>query len=144
MKPLTIKKHTKPGECQISGCRNATSGRKMCSTCRARKTRQADPVRYAYNNLKNRAKQRGILFTITLQQFREFCIKTQYIDNKGRASESFTIDRIHDDIGYHADNIQVLTSRENILKYKRYDSIRKKAVDVTPVEPQFENEDLLF
>lgn len=116
----------------------------MCSTCRARKTRQADPVRYAYNNLKNRAKQRGILFTITLQQFREFCIKTQYIDNKGRASESFTIDRIHDDIGYHADNIQVLTSRENILKYKRYDSIRKKAVDVTPVEPQFENEDLLF
>lgn len=144
MKPIAIKKNVRKGECQASGCRNKTHGSKLCSTCRCRKSRLADPYKYAYNNLKNRAKQRGILFTITPEQFREFCIKTKYIDYKDRESDGLTIDRIHNGLGYHLDNIRVLTKRDNVVKYIRYDSRLKKAVEAVIEEPEFDKEDLPF
>jgi hypothetical protein len=102
----------------------------MCSTCRCRKSRITDPVRYAYNNLKNRANQRGVLFTITLEQFRDWCHKIKYIGFAGRSSESYTIDRKYNDIGYHVDNIQVMTKSQNIKKYFSYD-YRSKIAKVT-------------
>jgi hypothetical protein len=112
MKPLQLKKHITPGVCAVAYCRNKCKS-KMCSTCRSRKSRLADPVRYAFNNLRNRAKQRSLIFTITLEQFREWCSKVQYIGFKGRSSSSYTIDRRYNDLGYHIDNIQVLTKQQN-------------------------------
>lgn len=129
MSSLTFKKNTKSGICHIAQCTNPTPGKtKLCSTCRSRKCRKADPVRYAYNNLKNHAEARGILFTITLPQFREFCRKVKYIGFKGRSAESYTIDRRHEDIGYHIDNIQVLTNSNNVKKYFSYDWRSKTAL----------------
>jgi hypothetical protein len=129
MKHLTFKKYPKPGRCHVAHCTNKTTGTtKLCSTCRSRKCRKADPVRYAYNNLRNHAEARGILFTITLDQFREFCRKVNYIGFKGRSAESYTIDRRHEDIGYHIDNIQVLSNSNNVKKYFSYDWRNKTAV----------------
>lgn len=125
---LKIKKHIKPGQCATSYCRNRTSGGKHCSTCRSKKSRQQDPVKYAYTALKNNAKRRGVLFTITLDQFRDWCVKVKYIGFAGRLSESYTIDRRYNDIGYHIDNIQVLTKRNNVIKYFSYDYRSKTPV----------------
>src|SRR5690242_8318139 len=131
MKDLRLKKNTKAGRCSVAYCNNKATG-KMCSTCRSRKARMSDPVRYSFNNLRNRAKQRGLVFTITLEQFRDWCHKVKYIGFKGRSSESFTIDRIHNDLGYHIDNIQVMTKGANVKKYFSYDYRSKTAV-VTPI-----------
>lgn len=94
---------------------------RYCGTCRSRKCREADPVRYAYNNLKAHAKARGILFTITLDDFRGFCRRVKYIGFSGRNPDSYTIDRIHNDVGYHIDNIRAVTNAENVKKYFSYD-----------------------
>lgn len=129
MNPLTFKKRPKAGYCQVAHCKNRTTdGRKMCSTCRSRKCRQGDPVRYAYNNLIAHAKERGILCTITLDQFREFCHKVKYIGFTGRSAESYTIDRRHCDVGYHIDNIQVMTNSNNAKKFFTYDWRTKTVV----------------
>jgi adenine specific DNA methylase Mod len=128
MKPLTYKKNTKPGQCIVARCTNKTKGRKMCNTCRSRKCRQGDPVRYAFNNLVNHAKERGILCTITLDQFRVFCRKVKYIGFTGRSADSYTLDRRHCDLGYHIDNLQVMTNIDNVKKYFTYDWRTKTVV----------------
>jgi hypothetical protein len=130
MKPIELKKHIVRGTCAVKHCTKKCKGQ-LCSTCRCRKSRIEDPERYAFNNLKNRAKQRGLPFTITLDQFREWCVKVQYIGFKGRSSDSFTIDRKHNDIGYHIDNIQVMTKQANIRKYFSYDYRTKTATVIT-------------
>ena len=144
MKPLEYKTHTIKGLCEVKGCRNETGGRKLCASCRSRKARLADPVRYAFNNLRNRAQQRGVLFTITLDQFRDWCSKVTYIGFAGRSAESYTIDRKHNDVGYHIDNIQVMTKRDNILKFFTYDYRSKTAVVGTMPMKTEEPEDLPF
>jgi hypothetical protein len=93
-----------------------------------------DPVRYAYNNLRTHAKERDIICTITLVQFRKWCSKVKYIGFSGRSAESYTIDRIHNDLGYHIDNIQVMKKRENVKKYFYYDW-REKQVRYERAEP---------
>jgi hypothetical protein len=133
------KKKTVKGKCATAYCRNKTTSSKFCSTCRSQKCRASDPVRYAFNNLRNRAGQRGLAFTITLDQFREFCIKTRFIAGKGRSADSYTIDRIYNGVGYHIDNIQVLRKGDNVRKYYlSYDWERKIATVMKPVE--FEND----
>lgn len=125
----------KKGKCQTKYCRNKTKYVGYCSTCRSKKCRDKDPVRYAFNNIRNRAKQRGLAFTITLEQFRQFCIKTRFIAGKGRSSESYTIDRIYNGVGYHIDNIQVLRKCDNVRKYYlSYDWEHKIATVMKPIE----------
>ena len=125
---MQLKKHISPGRCQALRCDRKTHGRKLCSTHRAQKSREADPVRYAYTSLKNNAKRRDILFTITLAQFRKFCRKVKYIGFSGRSADSYTIDRIYNNLGYHIDNIKVMTKADNIKKYFTYDWRRKEVM----------------
>lgn len=120
------RKAHKKGKCATAYCKNKPDGR-YCSTCRSRNARKSDPVRYAYNNLRNNAKRRGIVFTITLSDFRKFCHKVKYIGHSGRSAESYTIDRRHNDVGYHIDNIAVITRSENVKKYFYYDWRTKTA-----------------
>jgi hypothetical protein len=94
----------------------------LCSTCRCRKTRIEDPERYNYNNIKNRAKQRGIDFTITLDQFRKFCYKVNYSGYAaGKATDSRSIDRIDNTKGYIEGNLAVVSIGYNVQKFFMYD-----------------------
>lgn len=133
VKPLEYKKHVVKGVCAAKNCTRKCKG-KLCSSCRCRKYRLSDPVRYAFNNLRNRAKQRNIVFTITLDDFRMWCKKVQYIGFSGRSAESYTIDRRYEDIGYHVDNIQVLKLKDNVKKYFSYDYRTKTARVTTEVK----------
>jgi hypothetical protein len=134
VKNPVLKQNRKKGECAAKFCRNEAAG-VLCNTCRSRKSRLSDPVRYAWWNLRNRAKQRSIAFTITLEQFRAFCVKTQFIAGKGRSADSYTIDRIYNNVGYHIDNIQVLTKSQNVKKYYlSYDWEHKIATVMKPID----------
>lgn len=81
--------------------------------------KNGDPEKYAWMVLRNNARRRGINFELSLDEFRMFCKKTDYIRKKGRKSESFAIDRINEsdkNIGYRIDNIRVITNGDNVRK----------------------------
>lgn len=129
------------GKCSNKNCHHLVKGNQvLCGVCRVRKSRLLDPVRYSYQNVKHRANERNIPFTLELGWFREFCRATGYIENKGRTSESFSIDRIRNDhsIGYTPDNIRVITKRDNILKYFRFDRLENKVIEIEPFIPSWE------
>jgi hypothetical protein len=111
----------KTHKCHTAYCRNQIQVGKHCSTCRCKKWRQNNPVKYAYLNLKHNAKKREVLFTISFEEFKDWCVKVKHIGFAGRSAESLTIDRRHNDIGYHIDNIQVMRKDDNIKKYFYYD-----------------------
>lgn len=77
-------------------------------------------MRSAFHNLKNNAKRRNKEFSLTFEQFKEFCIATEYHSKRGVHRYSYTVDRIVETEGYHLDNIQVLTNRDNVKKYLTY------------------------
>lgn len=85
----------------------------VCWKCHSRQLKARHPATYALNAMRGRARQRGLPFTITLAEFREFCKQTGYLEKKGQEPHSMTIDRIDHDKGYHIWNIRLLTHAEN-------------------------------
>lgn len=138
IKPVAKKRRTM-GQCSSYGCQNEASGT-FCGSCRSRLSRLADPERYAYQNLKHRAKERGKEFTLTLEEFKEFCVKSEYMKGKGKTIGSYNIDRIDNTKGYTRDNIKCLDKQMNIKKYYNHDL--KKAVPMLPFNS--EDTDLPF
>jgi hypothetical protein len=124
----------KPNTCATRHCRNHTNGRKFCGNCRHKKWREENPEKYSFYNLRNRAKQRGVPFDLSFDEFKLFCHKTEYIAGKNRSAEGMSVDRINDDPtrgyhGYRADNIQVMSLSDNVKKkYLSYDWQTKTAV----------------
>ena len=109
-------------KCNVSRCRGTispASSKGKCSKCLKREYRKRNPMKAAFQNLRMNATRRGKDFSLTFNQFKEFAIQTDYIAGKGRTVNSFHIDRINEDEGYHFDNIQVLTNSENVKKYHR-------------------------
>jgi hypothetical protein len=110
------KKH-RSGICIAAFCNKRSQGRMLCSTCRSTKQRQQNPLKYYYSTLRFNAKRRNKSFSLTLEEFKAFCDKTNYLKfKKGRNADSITIDRIVASKGYEAGNIQVLTNSANVRK----------------------------
>ena len=93
--------------------------RKLCPSCHSKKMRKKNPVRYAYDTLKSNSKRRGKEFTLTFEEFSQFCHATDYIQGKGVTKDSYSIDRIDNSRGYTIDNIQILTVSENRKKGRK-------------------------
>ncbi len=107
--------------CKTKYCTTKTpKHRTICCKCISRKYRSDNPVRSSFDILRTNAKRRGKEFDLTFDQFKKFAIETEYIAGKGRSSQSFTIDRIDQDLGYTINNLQVLTNAENVKKHKKY------------------------
>lgn len=115
-------KNKSKDKCVTKWCRNKAAinntGRrlKLCWKCRAHLLKQRHPVTYALNAMRSRAKQRGIPFTLTLDEFKEFCKRTNYIERKGTSAGGMTVDRIDRNEGYHAWNIRCLEFMENSMQ----------------------------
>lgn len=108
--------------CKTPECVNAAlPKRTICSTCQSRLYKERSPERYFYLRLKANAKRRGKAFSLTFEQFKEFCFKTEYLDKKGRKKFSLHIDRINPLDGYTIDNIRVLTNTENVKRRWLFD-----------------------
>lgn len=109
-----IIKNRKKGECCAHGCKNATKTKdRFCAKHRHRWIKANDPVAYAYHSLKSNARRRGKDFDWPLEDFREFCRETGYVERTGKTSSSLSIDRIDHRKGYTKGNVQILTLGEN-------------------------------
>lgn len=95
-------------------------GRTICYKCRYEIQKEKDPIKLSYYRLKYHAKERSKDFTLTLEQFTEFCYKTDYISKKGRGKDCYHVDRKDETQGYHHWNIQALTNSENVKKYVNF------------------------
>lgn len=84
-----------------------------------KKWREKNKLRYCWQTLKDNSKRRKIPFDITLEEFEQFCIKTDYLIGKGRTKDSYSIDRIDSSKGYTINNIQKLTVSENSQKARK-------------------------
>lgn len=109
-----------PCLCSAYRCRNKRGDKKkFCHKHHAENQKITNPLGYTYNKLHQNAKRRKKDFTLTLDEFREFCETTSYLDKKGKSKRSLTIDRIDSSKGYSRDNIQVLKLIDNSRKGNR-------------------------
>lgn len=109
----------KPGHlCPVSRCRRYKGQKKkLCHKHHAQQQKENNPVGYTYTILKQNAKRRGKVFTLTVEDFREFCTETNYLELKGRTKHEMSIDRIDHLRGYEKGNLQILTVSENVTKH---------------------------
>lgn len=105
--------------CSVCNSRPRRAKSSKCHTCESRLKRDRDRVKYAFNTLRSNAKRRGHGFDLTLEQFRNFAIETDYIVNKGKTATSYSIDRRENDKGYTLDNIQIMTLADNSRKHTK-------------------------
>lgn len=109
--------------CCAYGCRSSPNPKKvgLCHKHYAIYRRQKDPIYDRYVNFKGNALRRCKEFSITLEQFRNFCQETGYIIKKGYRGKNCTVDRIRNWEGYHIGNLQLITNKANIRKYHDHD-----------------------
>jgi len=106
-----------PRICVTLRCsRPKATGRTLCHRCKAQREKEINPLAYTYSRLKQNAKRRGKIFTITIKEFRQFVAGTRYMELKGRGATNLSIDRKDNSKGYEAGNLQILTVSENIRK----------------------------
>lgn len=123
---------SKKGLCIETYCNNKKApSRRICYACKSKRYAKRHPERYAFITLRNNAKRRGKEFSITFDQFKEFCKKTKILLGRGIEKNSLHIDRIDESKGYTIDNIQPLTNGENVKKYREYCYMTGTASTVT-------------
>ena len=115
----------KRGQCTCDGCwRQAAKRTSLCNKHSRLRKIEKNPYVFYLGELRRRAKRRGKPCTLTVQEFRDFCVRTGYLHSKGVNAGDSHIDRIDPDLWYENSNIQMLTNTEN-LKKKYADILRK-------------------
>lgn len=111
----------------VRGCRNIRkSDRLLCSRCYMRQWREANPLQAAFATLRDHARARGIEFSISFEDFREFAELSDYVERKGTTAQALTVDRRDNLRGYVPGNIQPLTRAENSVKNAKHDAHRMR------------------
>lgn len=110
--------NSKPKDiCVAHRCKNKKADRdRFCHKHRKRYQKETNPISYHYNMLRSNARRRGKEFTITKEDFAEFCEETNYLELKGKSKDSASIDRIDPSKGYIKGNLQILTLGQNSAK----------------------------
>jgi hypothetical protein len=116
-KEPTYSKKRKQGLCVALHCRkSAGKNTKWCYKHNRQHQKINNPSRYFFDHLRQNAKRRGIDFKWSIEEFREFCKETGYLEKKGREKTAYSIDRIDPTKPYQKDNVQVLTVGMNSRK----------------------------
>jgi len=105
-----------PRKCAVKFCRrkvHKSEKSPICSRHRARRWKERYPLRYSFNKLRNRARERGHEFLLTFKHYEKFALESGYAEGKGKTAESFSINRIDENRGYSVDNIECITLSEN-------------------------------
>lgn len=110
-----------PRRCVTKRCRGVVASKRChtnkCPRCVWRIYVEKNPLGAAFKTLRNHAKERKKDFTLTLDQFRRFAVKTDYLARKGKTSLSLQIDRVDETKGYHLWNVRAITLRENTRRH---------------------------
>lgn len=111
-------------KCASTQCRNrAAKCRRKCHRCRKCEWRERHPFRSQFARLRDKARERGILFALSFADFFLFAIETEYVTRTGNERGSITVDRIINNRGYELGNIQPLTREENAIKRSKAEEI---------------------
>ena len=111
----TLARKIKKGKCIVFRCTNTPrKQRRVCCSCMKKEWRRKNPKMDSFAHIKFHAKERGIIFTLT---FEEFVKLTEECDFGKR--RLFHIDRIDASRGYETGNVQILTVSENVAKGNR-------------------------
>lgn len=103
--------------CVVSQCsKRSGKGYVICFKHKREKQKLENPFRYWYDVLRQNARYRKVEFTLTIEEFRKFCAKTNYLELKGKNAGSYSIDRKDNKKGYSYGNIQILTLSQNSRK----------------------------
>ena len=81
-----------------------------------RRWRERNPLRYFFNKLRYRARERGKVFSLTFEYYCKLVRASGYLEKKGKTATSLSIDRIDEKLGYVPGNVQVITLSENSRK----------------------------
>lgn len=103
-------------KCETRYCRGVAtkSGRSpYCAKCRSSRWRAKHPITAHFHDLRNRAKQRGHEFTLTLADYEQFWHSSGYAEKHGKTAASLSIDRIDPSKGYIPGNVRAITLSEN-------------------------------
>lgn len=104
----------KPRKCSVKYCRNPRHQQRLvCAKHAMREWRKRNPVTEILNTIRARARRKKIECSLTLAEFKEFCISNGYTPGVHH------IDREEATEGYHIWNIRVLGGAENIAKGNR-------------------------
>ena len=118
-------------------CPNEARDGRYCGSCRCRAWTVAHPVEAYYKNLKNRARQRKKVFTLTLEEWRKFEAETDFMRQRAESDDVLSIDRIKENGGYTYDNICVKPLIYNWQKWHAWRTGRD-----TPKEVANEEKDI--
>lgn len=131
LKDTEKRKHRK-GLCIVHYCGKHTKKREngtyplKCSACRRREWAEKNPEKYLYGNLKGNARRRGKVFTITLEQFKEFLKEENYLERvRGRGKHCISVDRVDNSKGYEPGNLKAVTVSDNSIKRNYVDYFRQ-------------------
>ena len=110
------------GICTVFRCgrRAAKDKGGKCHTCYSREWRAANPMKDAFNCLKQHAKERGKFFDLSFADFSRFAVRLDYLSKRGTARDAYHIDRIDETKGYTPDNLQLLPNVANVKKYQEF------------------------
>lgn len=113
---------------------NRKSFRRGCYKCIARDQRERYMLQHTYWHLKSNAKRRGIIFELTIPQWKIFCNRTGYLKLRGQSANSMTVDRKDPNKGYTIKNIRPLTLSQNVKK-KKAELLKKFVAKIDPDVP---------
>lgn len=104
-------------QCKKYRCKTqAMQKSRYCGKHKRQAEKKRNPISYRYSCLKQNAKKRGIVFTLTISEFREWCEKVQYLKKVGITKDSFNIDRVIASRGYEKNNLQLINMGLNTRK----------------------------
>jgi len=109
------------GICLLKFCtsrvhKSKTNTRRYCAKHQRQYEKEQNPVSYFFSVLKQNARRRNVKFELTVDEFRKFCEKTNYIALKGKGAGKMTIDRRDPREGYNYKNLRILEHGQNSRK----------------------------
>ena len=116
--------------CVQCGLKQSEKGSRKCNSCNYKQKKKSNPIRIAYTSLKGHAKERCKEFNLTIEQFKVFCIESNYLNCRGIAKFSYHIDRIEETKGYEVGNLQLLTNIQNVRKYIKFVEINQHGTKI--------------
>jgi hypothetical protein len=126
----TQKKKKLNGLCVTPFCmKKHRHGRSHCHSCIERQKQDSDPIKYVYETWQGNCKRRKKVNTVTLEEFKSFVEKYDYMRKRGRGAKKFTISRKKEcedgcprewcqAHGYHYHNIESIMLKENLYKQR--------------------------